>query len=252
MIRLGNLVLYNVFCIILLFFVSGCSLINEEDNTMNTFIPEFMQDLLPTPTNRPNPFSKPSDSYLYDPNAPSFFEQFGNESLSIACFPKIPDELRTWEWFLQKKFPNISLDIIAYENETEYMEAMIENTIYGIGPDLFYVSYLPSFIPYGKQINTGLVDLYDMMRNDLAFNVDDYFVNAYQTIESNGKLYSIPLLFGYNTVAINKDISEELVETFREYNFINHYDMLNLYQEATFDQPYFMYDGCNVYDSNNK
>jgi hypothetical protein len=94
-----------------------------------------------------------------------------------------------------------------------------------------------------------LTDIYTLMRDDYRFTHDDWFTNAFRATEYRGGLYVFPLSFSYEIIGVNSTTSDELVESFRQFDMISHRQLLDLYIEFSDATSHFVspvIDAANV------
>jgi multiple sugar transport system substrate-binding protein len=94
-----------------------------------------------------------------------------------------------------------------------------------------------------------LTDIYTLMRDDYRFTYDDWFSNAFRAAEYRGGLYVFPLSFSYEIIGVNSTTSDELVESFRQFDMISHRQLLDLYIEFSNATSHFIspvIDAANV------
>jgi multiple sugar transport system substrate-binding protein len=73
--------------------------------------------------------------------------------------------------------------------DEQYINTLSTELMSGLGPDILSVGGLP----YEKYAAKGmLADLTKMIREDKAFNADDYYANVFDAMKEDGKLFVMP------------------------------------------------------------
>ena len=79
--------------------------------------------------------------------------------------------------------------------------------------------------------DSGLfADIYPLMQNDPNFHEDDYYMNVFEALSYQDKLYLFPVLFIYDLVGVNTTFAPELAEEFTQYDTIRHRELFALYE----------------------
>jgi len=73
------------------------------------------------------------------------------------------------------------------------------------------------------------VDLLELMENDPGFIIDDYYMNVFEGLAVNGKLFEFPIDFLYLVIGISSDAPAEIIERFKQFDAITFSEVFDLY-----------------------
>ena len=193
--RKAKKVISVLFCILLVFF-SGCQKQNEQIYQSYINDSENMLQNIDISTEKA---SGSSDEKVID-------ETPGE--LTIYGTPKYFD----WVvWAFNDKYPNIKVSFNhgsegEYTSYSDYVAKASVDLMSGSAGDIVEIGTMP-FIRFGK--NNLLEDLYPYMENDPEFHKEEYYMNIFEALKYDDKLWAVPMSFFYRLVRFNKTLLEE-------------------------------------------
>jgi ABC-type glycerol-3-phosphate transport system substrate-binding protein len=102
----------------------------------------------------------------------------------------------------------------------------------GQGPDIFVMD----FYPYWNYALSGyLVDIYTLIDQCAYFNREDFYNNVLKLFEVDGGLYTLPMNFGIEYMAINAGLPQEFLDRFAQLPVVNLTDMMEIYLDLMRD-----------------
>ena len=123
-----------------------------------------------------------------------------------------------------------------WQQRYDYFELLKQIMAEGGGPDIFSLNIhpLPAFA------DAGLVqNLYDLIDRDPYYTRDDFFANVLQSYEIDGRLYTLPLEFGFEFIGINANVPQVFIDRFISYDFISATRLMALYLDSIREYPEF-------------
>ncbi len=127
----------------------------------------------------------------------------------------------------QKKYPDIKIDLKdftaatistsadgpsddevnrAQKAEEDFRKVITTELMAGQGPDILEIDGLP----YKRYIDKNtLVNLSDMIKEDKAFDINNYKQNILDAFKYKGNLFAMPVNFGFSPFAANKTILDK-------------------------------------------
>jgi|GEM_PF-751727 len=107
----------------------------------------------------------------------------------------------------------------------------------GQGPDIFLAAELPSLIPFID--NNFLADIYSLIDRSSSFQREDFFVNVLESIEIDGKLFYMPLMFFNEFIGINSNVPQVFLNRFVAFDYVSVSDIILLHRELIQEHPEF-------------
>ena len=92
-----------------------------------------------------------------------------------------------------------------------------------------------------------MADIYPLMRNDPAFQEDDYFMNVFEAMSYRGKLALFPTSFVYTLFGVNNRYSADLTARFQQQETVTHRQILKLYQEFNAESGLYAHANMDAY-----
>jgi multiple sugar transport system substrate-binding protein len=112
------------------------------------------------------------------------------------------------------------------EITSKYLTKLNTELMSGKSADIVDVTVFAS----DKVAKSGLfTDLYEYIKKDETFNMDDYYGNIFSALEYEKKLYILPFQFYYGLTSVNS--SKINIDTLKNKNGINIRDLVSLYNE---------------------
>ena len=104
----------------------------------------------------------------------------------------------------------------------------------GAGPDivLWSSATLHPFIANGF-----LADIYTVIDQTVHVERDDFFTNVLEGLEINGRLYLLPIQFGFDFIGINENVPAPFLERFLALDRANFTDITTLYLDLISEYP---------------
>ena len=129
---------------------------------------------------------------------------------------------------------NINIETYIWQERDSHFERKLGQFAAGIGPDIFV---LDSIRLYPFIENGFLQDIYTMIDASENWSREDFFENALRGHEINGRLYAMPMSFGFDFVGINANAPREFLDRFAELRHVSIFDLAELYLELIYEFP---------------
>jgi len=94
-------------------------------------------------------------------------------------------------------------------------------------PDIFYIEDNRDLRTFAR--SGFLVDIYTLIDADPHISRDDFFTEALRAFEINGRLFMLPISFGFQYVGINAGLPQEFIDRFTQHSTITFPQMIDLY-----------------------
>jgi ABC-type glycerol-3-phosphate transport system substrate-binding protein len=125
-------------------------------------------------------------------------------------------------------YPNVKVTLNTYAGPS-YEEKIGIQLMAGTADDLLLMAVTKnSFQPW------YFVDLFELMRNDPSFDMDDSYMNIFEAFAENGMLVWLPKNFYYFFVGVNNTVSQELVDKFKQYDAITFSELMSFYNDLEY------------------
>ncbi len=95
----------------------------------------------------------------------------------------------------QKRYPDVSLDIVTVFGYEEYNDRVMGDLAGGNGPDVLFLEFLTYMDVEKTALNHNFLDLTDVLASDPDFHADAYLNGVFDSARIGGRLYSIPVSF---------------------------------------------------------
>ena len=136
------------------------------------------------------------------------------------------------EWYSLGK--NFSIDLTYYtvgQRDTTLTRLQIM-IMAGQMPDIMMLDHTPwadthsirSFFTSGV-----FTDFYPLIDNDPHLSREDFYTNVLQAWEHEGRLYALPIAFGFEYVGINANMPRSIINRFASYETISMHQLLRVY-----------------------
>jgi multiple sugar transport system substrate-binding protein len=164
-----------------------------------------------------------------------------NKILSISVVYNHPSNIKEFAWLYMEENPEVTIKINDYEYDYfRYQQQTLTSLMAGSADDIFEsypINYKdPKIVRY-------LADFRQFMNSQGEYNTDDRYMNVYDALSYNNKLYAYPISITFYMVAANKTISDSFSDAFSDYESISIFDMLNIAKTFKTDKTYYvMYD----------
>jgi len=127
----------------------------------------------------------------------------------------------------KKIHPDVEIVLNKYDNDREkYKQQITTQLLAGVADDLLDAT---AFSDIDLAASGLLADFYPLMKNDPAFNEDDYYMNVFEAMAYKNKLIVFPACFIYLMIGVNNTFSSELTNKFRQYDKITFRELLDIY-----------------------
>ena len=127
------------------------------------------------------------------------------------------------------------VDVQTYlpDERNGHFEQMLSKFAAGVGPDLFVADsfHLFHFIEHGF-----LADIYTLM-DDMNRSRDVFFTNALESFEIDGRLYMLPMQFGFDFIGINANVPPAFITRFSEFDTVSSSDIMAIYMDLIYEYP---------------
>lgn len=142
-------------------------------------------------------------------------------------------------------YPDIEITVNKYANDEEkYKVQIVTNLMAGTSDDILDGTGLPYVRLADSKLLTGL---YPLMENDTGFSKDDYYMNAFESLNYMNEVYVFPVNFAYNMIGVNNTLGSELVSKFSRHDTITYRNMLNLYVETPNISGFYLQNNFSTY-----
>jgi len=119
------------------------------------------------------------------------------------------------------------IDYFMEQDWEEHGEHLLGRFAAGVGPDIFTGGFSP--LPIYRFIENGfLADIYELMGD----RRDEYFTNVLQPLEIGGRLYTLPIQFGFDHIGINPNAPSKIIERFAALEYATPSTLMELYFDA--------------------
>jgi len=136
------------------------------------------------------------------------------------------------DWKERDKHLNIELETYRWmEKQTRLTRLRVE-MMAGQAPDIIFLDNDPWVVPYSIRsfFTAGmLADFYTLIDNDPILNRADFFGNILEPWEYDGRLYALPLTFGFEYVGINSNLPLSIIDRFATLETITMHEILQIY-----------------------
>ena len=121
---------------------------------------------------------------------------------------------------------DLHVEIISYEEHDEHLTTMLGQFAAGTGPDIFLRD---NFMLYPFIENGFLMDIYTLIDASPNWSRADFYTNALSSFEVDGRLYALPMQFGFDMVGINATVPAEFLNRFAALDWVAPSDFIGLY-----------------------
>ena len=134
--------------------------------------------------------------------------------------------------YMAEQGREVKVDFITYmqDEEEDHFNRIFGMLAAGVGPDIMTI---PSFRLWPLIQNDLLADI------NTIINRSDFYENVLDSYEINGKLYTIPMSFGFNFIGINSKVPQSFIDRFAEFEQISLMDIANIYYDLITEYPEF-------------
>jgi len=164
-------------------------------------------------------------------------------SLSVLGFEWFENVLRQAEaamnadWALRGMEYNFNLDFSSYNfNTMTAAQARLQAALMaGQGYDIFLQCYDQ---PLWAWSESGLIrDIWTLIDADPGLSRDDFYVNVLSAYERNGRLFALPVSFGFMYASINMELPQSIISRFAVYDTITTSQLLAIYLSLMEEYP---------------
>ena len=129
---------------------------------------------------------------------------------------------------------HINIEAYIWEERDNHFDRKLGQFAAGMGPDIFV---LDGFLLYPFLENGFLQDIYPMIDASENWSREDFFENVLRGHEIGGRLYAMPMSFGFDFVGINANAPREFLERFGGLDYISMDALARLYLELIHNFP---------------
>ena len=132
---------------------------------------------------------------------------------------------------------DINVEFISFfnhEERDEHFALMLSKFAAGVGPDIMVRDNFPI---YQLVENDFLADIFPMIDNSPNLGRDDFFANVLDGYAIDGRLYVLPMQFGFEYVGINTNVPQEFLNRFTAMDRASMNDLVNLYLDLIDTHP---------------
>jgi len=142
--------------------------------------------------------------------------------------------------------PGVTIEINNFDADWErFMEQIPIQLMAGTADDLIDTMGINRMDPSTTAL---LADWFPVMRADPNFNESDYYMNVFNAVAKDGRLFVFPITFSFDMISANNTIPG-LAEAFRGLDTISSGDMQALYRRFPTDNPLFLHDNHDAMTS---
>ena len=128
----------------------------------------------------------------------------------------------------------VIIDAFIWEESDIHFERMLGQFAAGVGPDIFVLHGFPLY-PF---VENGFIrDIYPLIDASKNWNREDFFENALKGYEMDGRLYLMPMSFGFDFIGINANAPREFINRFAKMNYVSMNELAVFYMELINDYP---------------
>ena len=129
---------------------------------------------------------------------------------------------------------NVVIETYIWEERDIHFERKLGRFAAGIGPDIF----VPDGFPLYPFMENGFIrDIYPLIDASENWSREDFFENALRGYEIDGRLYVMPMSFGFDFVGINANVPREFLNRFAQKNYVSINELAALYNELASAYP---------------
>ena len=135
----------------------------------------------------------------------------------------------------------LELTLYSHANADEYFSRLMTLLTAGYGYDMFMMPpgissvHIPGVHSLAQ--SGYLTDIFPLIDQCRHRNLDDYFINAFNTYTINERLYGFPLTFSFEYLAINAKLPEQFIDKFTLYDYVSTEQLMHLYIELINNYP---------------
>lgn len=180
------------------------------------------------------------DDYIEEEPTVHQLAVFTHENFRHVVRQAADDIAAAWEIAHPTRIFDLTLSTYNFDNmHAEHMRLRSMLSA-GQGYDVIFGSVLTD------AANTDyLLNIYSLIDTDRFVNPDiftldrsDFHQNALTAREINGRLYALPLMFGFNYVSINTSLPQPVIDRFTASNTISFVDLMHLYLDIRYVYDY--------------
>ena len=126
------------------------------------------------------------------------------------------------------------IDSYLFEERDVHLERKLGRFAAGMGPDIFVWDFF-SLYPFVE--NAFIRDIYPLLNMSENMSLDDFFINPLRSHEFDGRLYTLPMTFGFDFVGINSNVPREFLNRFLEHSHISIPELAAIYNDLIAHDP---------------
>lgn len=131
---------------------------------------------------------------------------------------------------------DLQIDYFMDADWEEHFNTLLSQFAAGAGPDIVSGGFFP--LPLYRLVENGfLADIYEIMDQSPVTSRADFFMNALEPLEIDGRLYTFPMQFGFEFVGINANAPAEFIERFAALEAATPTDLMRIYFDLTEAYP---------------
>jgi len=154
---------------------------------------------------------------------------FGNLS-------RLQDSAEAFEQSLAEQGIHVQIDFIYYMQDEwqSHHDLLLSKFAAGVGPDIFLRD---NYMLYPFIENGFLADIYTVIDQSSHFSRNDFFTNVLEGQEVNGRLYMLPMNFGFDYIGINANVPPAFIRRFEDFDRASPTDIAALYLDLINQYP---------------
>ena len=131
---------------------------------------------------------------------------------------------------------DVQIEFDSYmQDEWQYRSGLLLSKFAaGTGPDIFVRD---NILLYQFIENGFLADIYSVIDRSSVFSRDDFFTNALEGMEVNGRLYMLPMFFGIDFVGINANAPASFISQFEAMDRVSLGDIAAMHADLVGRHP---------------
>ena len=129
---------------------------------------------------------------------------------------------------------HVNIETYIWDERDDHLERKLGLFAAGAGPDIFV---LDGFMLYPFLENGFLQDIYPMIDASEDWSREDFFEDVLRGHEIDGRLYAMPMSFGFDFAGINANVPREFLDRLADMTHASIFDLAEIYYELVRDFP---------------
>jgi len=139
--------------------------------------------------------------------------------------------------------PGVSIKINIIDGFMQAYEMLPTQLMAGTAADLIDSSWVDHRNP---SIQAMLADWFPVMRADPTFNENDFFMNAFEAMSIDGRLYNMPTSFMFDMIAANTTVPG-VIEALGQHVTVTVADLQTIHQSIATESDFFIHDSHDAF-----